>query len=389
MWFGVAFQLWADDSERSSVPAPVEVTSRQSAVPPLLRKVEDTRERLDKRGIAGNLTFVNDWSKNFRGGASSAGSFDRYSLDLSLTLDTRKLANWSGGTAFVRMKNHFGANGGDYVGDAQGFSNIDDVPRTRLYELWYEQKFFSDRLRLKAGKIDANSDFAVVQVAGDFLNSSMGYSPTIVALPTYPEPQPAVTLFVIPRSHYQVSTGFFRTLDDGNMLLLEGSRAWRIGVQELNGRFSLGAWHLTGKIPCFDGDDKDGTEGIYLVGEQTIFSRKFSNGEQRLSAFMQFGHADGDISRFTRHLGGGLVLSPLFSFRPQDSIGAAVTSARFTDSPDAGYEYPSELASEVYYKIGLTHFISVVPDVQFIHHPGGIRAQEDACVFTPRLVLSF
>jgi porin len=382
-------QLRADDSASSNASAAPN-SSHGADVVDLLHKVVHAKHSLDDKGIAGNLTFVNDWSKSFLGRANSAGSINRYSLDVSVTLDTRKSIGWSGGTGFLRLKNHFGDHGGDYVGDAQGFSNIDDVSRTRLYEFWYAQKFADDRLRFKGGKIDANSDFAVVHIAGDFLNSSMGYSPTILALPTYPEPKPGVSIFGIPKQHYQAAAGWFRASEDLNMLILEGGRDW-LAAGDLPGRFSLGMWRLTGPVPCFDGDELGSTQGIYVVTEQSIWrrTRPEPDGSQEVTAFLQYGHANGDVSPFTHHVGGGLVISGLLASRSHDAFGIAVTTVQFTNAPEAGYEHDRELVVETYYKIGLGRFVSLVPDVQFIHNPGGLLTNKDAVVVTPRLNISF
>jgi carbohydrate-selective porin OprB len=382
--FVFVMQLFAQDTNDDFQSEPREKSESTS----LLTRAEGIREHLDDKGMALGLAFVNDWSKNFRGGSSSAGSFDRYSLDLTFTLNTDKAFGWNGGTTTIHFKNHFGESGGDHVGDAQGFSNIDDVSRTHLYELWYEQKLAGDRVRAKFGKIDANSEFAVVKTAVDFLNSSMGYSPTILALPTYPEPKPAFNVFVSPLSHYQVSAGLFRTAGSGNMLLFEGARDWRIGSRELTGRSSLGMWRLSGPIACFDGDALKSTQGFYAVTEQALWKDK-SSGQKEIDAFLQLGLANGDVSRFTRHIGGGVVFQAPFASRPHDSLGIAATSARFTDEPDAGYQYEAELALETYYKVGFGRFVSLAPDVQFIHHPGGLFLQKDALVLTPRLTLSF
>lgn len=349
------------------------------------------KRSLDDKGFSANLTFVNDWSKNFRGGETSAGSINRYSLDVSVSLDTKKSIGWNGGTGFFRLKNHLGENGSNYVGDAQGFSNIDDDSRTRLYELWYEQRLGEDRVRFKAGKIDANADFAVVKAGSDFLNSSMGYSPTIMALPTYPEPKPGVNVFVVPRQHYLVSAGWFRAAGDLDMLIVEGEREWQVSHTGLDGRFSLGTWRLTGAIPCFDGDELGSTQGFYVVAEQSIWSRPRPEpaGEQRLSLFLQYGNASGDVSRFTRHLGAGFVLNGPLNSRSHDAFGMAATTVQFTPIPDAGFQYHSELATEAYYKLTLGRYFSLVPDLQLIHHPGGLLTQKDAVVLTPRVNISF
>lgn len=357
-------------------------------MPDLVQRAREFRRDMDDRGMTAGLVLVNDWSTNLRGGASSS-SFNRYSLDLSLTVDTSKLVGWHGGAASVRFKNHVGEVGGDYVGDEQGFSNIDDVSRTHLYEVWYEQRLVADRVRLKVGKVDANSSFASVRVAADFLNSSMGYSPTILALPTYPEPKPSINVFLAPKLHYQVSAGLFRTGLGGKMLLFEGGRDWTITERELGGRSSFGMWHLTGPVPCFDGDHLNGTQGYYAVAEQALWKPKDASQQKELDAFFQFGLANGDVNRFTRHVGAGVVLQSPFAGRPRDSVGIAATSARFTDEPDAGYQYHTETAIEAYYKVVLGKHFAVAPDVQFIHHPGGLLLQKNAIVLTPRLTLNF
>jgi carbohydrate-selective porin OprB len=108
-----------------------------------------------------------------------------------------------------------------------------------------------------------------------------------------------------------------------------------------------------------------------------------------VSAFLQYGNADAKVSPFTRHLGGGIVVEGLLAGRPHDAIGVAATSARFSDDPYAGFQENAETAVELYYKISVKRFLSIVPDFQFIHHPGGLRSQQDAVVLTPRLNISF
>jgi carbohydrate-selective porin OprB len=87
-------------------------------------------------------------------------------------------------------------------------------------------------------------------------------------------------------------------------------------------------------------------------------------------------------------LGGGAVLESPFAMRPNDAIGFGITSVRFTDVDEAGFERDHEVAAEIYYRVSLTRFLSLVPDFQFIRNPGGARSN-DAFVFTPRVTLSF
>jgi carbohydrate-selective porin OprB len=368
-------------------------TTSQSATgdvsgPGLLDDARQAAGIFRERGFSGQLSLVNDWSKNFFSARTAPGFINRYSLDLAVGLVGDKTLPWKGASAFVRLKHHRGDQGCEYVGDSQGFSNIDDVPRTHLYELWFQQRAFDDALRIKAGKIDANSEFAVAQNAGDFLNSSMGYSPTILALPTYPEPQPGLSAFVRVHPHYLISAGVFRTARAGPMLLLEGAREWSAGDRELDGRMSLGFWRVDGPLERFDGDRDAGAQGFYSVLEQSVWKRGGSS-EQKLSGFLQFGHANGEVSSFTHHLGAGVVLNSPFAIRPHDSAGFGGTWVKFSDDRAAGFQRSAETAFEFYYKFSIYRFFSVVPDMQYIRNPGGLIQQSDALVLTPRVNLSF
>jgi porin len=83
------------------------------------------------------------------------------------------------------------------------------------------------------------------------------------------------------------------------------------------------------------------------------------------------------------------VLTRPFSHRPHDSLGLGATWVRFSEQPAAGFQQPGEFTLEAYYKVRLTRFLSLAPDLQFIHNPGGLSSQRDCLVVTPRLSLSF
>lgn len=101
---------------------------------------------------------------------------------------------------------NWGRNGSDDAGDFQGFSNIDaDRDFFQASEYWWKQRLFGDKLRIKVGKAAANSEFAFVASAGDFINLSAGFSPTIFLLPSYPEPALGVNAFVYPTDWFYLA----------------------------------------------------------------------------------------------------------------------------------------------------------------------------------------
>jgi porin len=392
LWSVLALAQATVSSSAEQTPAELDTLNAQS--PEQSSRGTEPQELLrwmGEKGLTSQISLINDWSKNFRGGACSAGSVDRYLFKPSLTLDTGKFAGWKGGTVFASLYHRWGGNGSDYTGDAQGFSNIDATPGTGLYEAWYEQKLWGERLRVKVGRVDATTGFAFVENASDFLSSSMGYSPTIMTFPTYPEPRPGVNVFLRPADDYSLGVGVFDTAHSGALSIVEAGRRWKSGSSELPGRFSAGFWRQNGPVACLDGDSVGATQGFYFVLEQSLWGRsKLAEGsDQTLSAFLQYGHAHGDVSPFTHHLGGGLVLTRPLARRSHDSAGLGATWVRFSEEPAAGFQRSGEFALESYYKIHLTRFLSLVPDLQFIHNPGGLSCQQDSVVLTPRLNVSF
>ncbi|MBI3474318.1 MAG: carbohydrate porin [Acidobacteria bacterium] len=371
----------------SAVPGQMKPTANKS----LWSGTSYLLHSLNDHGISFQGTFVNDWSKDLRGKVDPSLGYGRQSFDLVSSIDGKKAFGWNGSTVLIRLKQHSREFGRSDDGAAQVYSNIDAPSKTMLYEFWLEQKLWSEKLRIKGGKIDANTEFATVQSAGDFLNSSMGFSPTIMAFPTYPSPRLAVLAVLHPTTSGSVGFGVFQTDGKGRLSVLEPGKTWTIsGKKELPGRVSVGYWRLDATaIPHFDGRAAGSTQGYYAVLEQALWRNSLSaRKEQRWSMFFQFGQADGQVSQLTKHVGGGATLQAPLARRSQDSLGFAFTRVAFTSAPGTG-NFTSELVLEGYYKVAIAKHVALVQDFQFLHHPGGLSSNPDCPILTPRLVVSF
>ena len=276
----------------------------------------------------------------------------------------------------------------------QGYSNIDADSQLMLYELWAQQSFFSRKLRIKAGKIDANTDFDAVPTAADFLNSSMGYSPTIMEFPSYPAPKFGVDAFVeLPYSSHLI-LGRFAT-DQGTVALAEGAHSWKSSKNANEGRAAIGLWRLHEPLVRFDGSPVSHARGFYGVLEQSLWRPSSMTPsaadapDQNVSAYVQMGNGDKRENPNTWHLGAGVVWTAPCKKRTADAAGWAVSSVRFSDALGAGFDRQHESGFEMYYKLSLTRATAIVMDTQYFRHPGGMRARPGVLFFTPRLVVSF
>ncbi|MDB5296778.1 MAG: Carbohydrate-selective porin, partial [Phycisphaerales bacterium] len=335
------------------------------------------RPRLEDRGVSLNATLTADGSLALAGGAHPRSGAYRQLFNATLTLDTERLVGLPGGTLFGSFQHQVGRDGsGSVVGDAQGFSNIDADGRTQVSELWYQQVAFGGAVRAKAGKIDANADFAAAAGAGEFINSSFGFSPTI-PLPTYPDPSAGVLVFVEPADWAYAGVGVFdgsyargvRTGENGPRTFLspgagvftigEAGVRWGIGPHKLAGRLAAGGWYLSGGIGGFDGTTRSGTAGYYVVAEQQVWKANpaAADDARGVGLFAQHGWADANLNAIAQHVGGGVAWTGSVDGRDDDVLGLGVTYAGFGDDPAVTRD--GETAVELFYKLQVTKFFSL------------------------------
>lgn len=366
------------------------------------------RTRLEDAGLTISSSFLLDLSSAWSGGQSGRAT-RRTLFDFNMTLDLERSLGWEGGTVFLDFYSTNKTGGSRDVGDFQGFSNIEtDRSLDQIAELWFEQVALDGTLRFKAGKIEANSEFAFVDSAAHFLNSSAGFSPTIFALPSYPDPAFGVVAQVFPVDTMFLSFGVFdgaatvdgvRTgtrgpssffsdeLSDDYFLIAEGGIGWELeGARP--GRFSLGVWHHTGDFDTFDGATQRGATGLYAIAEQRLWTRDLADADsdRGVYAFGQLGIADPDVSEAELHLGAGLSAMGTFHARDDDSAGVYVSWVKL--NRDAGFD-DDELVVEVFYRAMLTPAVSLTPDLQLIVNPGGDSSVDAALVASIRLEIVF
>jgi carbohydrate-selective porin OprB len=308
------------------------------------------------------------------------------------------LLGLKGGTFFGQYYFRHGRFGGDDVGDAQGYSNLDAERLSRAEEVWYEQKLLNDRLRVKFGQVDANAEFAFLESAGEFINSSAGFSPTIGSMATYPDPAVSVNLFAYPTDQFYVGGGLygenFKQLDgdsfENPFLIGEFGFTHSGSGRFAAGRLAFGGWRDTDDVDRFDGGVKSGTGGYYVVAEQMVWKEKVEEKEdaQGVSLFGQYGWADGKVNAFRQHVSLGVSIAGPIDGRDDDATGLRWSWVEMSDEPGAGFD-ANETNLEFFYKAQITPFFSVKPGLQWIHNPGGLADADNAVVGTLRASFDF
>jgi len=235
--------------------------------------------------------------------------------------------------------------------DLQGVSNIAAGPFHRWREVFYEVPLLQ-KLRVKVGKVDANTEFAVVERGADLSHASAGASQTLFTMPSYPDGALSANAFFAPGYGTSVGVGIYRLAGGGLYLVSEAGARWK---RRLEGRLAIGFWkqrdsQTVGSLPE--------SSGSYFVIEQRLIRR----GSAGLDAFARVSIADAAVAPASLHNLYGVVWSGIGT-RKNDSAGLAYM--RLLPSAN-GVVLKPETVYESYYKLPLTSFLDLKMDFQHV-----------------------
>jgi porin len=145
--------------------------------------------------------------------------------------------------------------------------------------------------------------------------------------------------------------------------------------------------------------------GFYAMAQQRVWAKGGSD-TRGISVFANFVQGDRRITRLEQIAEVGLFWTGVTSWRPQDDLGAAIGRVHVNRLVAQGAAlYNSEVAlpaglapqllqrneypMEVHYSVNVMPAITVRPNIQFIHAPGGVKERADVLVFGMHLGIQF
>ncbi|QEG02143.1 Porin B precursor [Stieleria maiorica] len=334
---------------------------------------------------------------NARGGIATKRA-TRYQglLDLLVTTDLEQLPISLPGRFMLLAQNTHGRGlTDDFVGDTQVISNIDSGDNImQVSEYWWEFALLDENITVRIGKQDLNTEFLVMDLAADFIQSSFGLSPS-AGFPSYPDPGMAAVLLAKLTDSVTLKVGFWDALGNGGgwgfsdndvtLSILEMEYRYALADGELPGTLDLGVGYQS------EGDVTPGVSlssgyGYYIQAEQLLF-RETPRQEESVQGlgifgayFPRFANGAIPISSIDDALVCGLVYTGLISGRDEDVAGAGYAWAGLNQGGTN-----EESAIEVFYKAKLTPRLTLQPDLQYISTPSGIYS--DSRVVGTRLEL--
>lgn len=368
------------------------------------------RSSLEDAGLSFAGSFYFDYQGAWSGGLSRRAVYDQL-LDLNATLDLDKAFAIPGATVFIDYMSTAGDSPSRFMGDFHGTSNLEsERSLDQIAELWWQQWLFDRRLRVKFGKVDANREFGAVEPAGEFANSGAALDTANPFIPWYPDPATGVNAFIYPSENWYIGAGFYdgslqsgvRTGARGPGTFFSPRRSNEYYTIAETGytfdslwfttatRIAGGGWYHGADFGRFDGGTESGTFGLYALLESTLWKRDPADDDDTrgLACFARYGHGDGDVNDVEHNVSGGMRLEGTFEGRDADSAGAFVSWSDLSDVRGAGYAR-DETVVDVYYRISITPFLHVQPELQFVIDPGGSADTADAVVASIRVSIEF
>lgn len=407
------------------------------------------RTDLAEAGVGLEFFYFGSVPSNLSGGIKT-GSVYQHALLLAADLDLEKLVGWKGGllhaSAVWLEGEPFSST---YIGDLNKTNLVDFPESFRLWEVYLEQKLFGDEVVLKAGLMSVDRDFIVPEqyntlASINFLNQTFFY-PTLAfnlydipgfpvgdhALPSTPYSALGALVKWQPTDAFYVQAAVYDgnpdTGDSGTDIALRSNEGalfyFETGVRSnagkgatgLPGSLKLGGWYHTDDfydvsttIGSLFGlaqapTTHEGNYGFYLLGEQMLYREGDANdpAKQGLVAFARLAAAPADRNLAEFGVDGGIVYRGLIPGRDYDTLGLAASYLRISGDirdaqraanrvlPGAFVVADYEGVVELSYKLQLAAWWTLQPSLQYVMHPGGSSAIEDAWALGVQTTLRF
>jgi porin len=381
----------------------------------------------ERLGIKFAATYISEVLGNATGGFQQGATFEGR-LNLAVDVDFNKLAGWKGLTAHANV---FVIHGdGLSRSNLQNFfvvSGIEAIPTARLYEAYFEQKFFGDKWSIRAGQLAADSEFLASKYTDVFTNASLGW-PAITSI-DLPAGGPAPPLAAVGARLYgklNDNITFLTAIFDGDsagpgvgdpqqrnryglnfrvndppLVLGEMQFSWKNVApnDDRAGTLKIGGWHHFGSFSDqrFTEDGRSiadpagsglgrmlrADDGIYSVIEQKIYAVPKSK-DRGVGVFMRTSASPFDRNLIDFYTDAGIDFIGFFDRRQNDKFGVALGYAhvsRHAQALDRDFAFfmsqpdwpvrSSEALFTASYLYEIKSGWNLLPNYQYIFRPGG------------------
>ncbi len=336
---------------------------------------------------------------------------------MGFNIDLEKLVGLPGSQMGAKVLQFNGQPSNQQAGSLQGYQGLEGpkpLNRTELYELWWRQSFFHDKLVIRFGKSVPTNDFnnvsapvpvednslAIPSVTG-VLFTPIFVNPTILGpMPGYYNSAYGTVMTFAPTHHFYINYGLFdgalatgiqTGLREGPVFnghyfnILETGYAWMLGENHSPGILAAGGWIQTGEL-YGPGIKENGAGGFYTFGSQRLWLEHPGIDNSGISAYFQFGINDSRTMIAHEYFGTGVTGFGLIPGRRDDTIGAGIAWSWL--NRDLGLR-SNEFMTQFYYQMHLIGATFLEPAVSYIPNPGDKPGLQGAVALTAQMTVLF
>jgi carbohydrate-selective porin OprB len=357
---------------------------------------------LADKGVGVALSVTEIYQQKSHGGASGHEEHGRHSgsYDLEFGFDLERILGLSGATLYVHTEGSWPRDDLDTRAIGSYFGVNADAGDNRamdVTEVWFEQAFADETLRVRLGKLDIGGGFECrgcpVSFDGSlfandetaqFLNAALGNNPTI----PMPDPGLAAVVYWNPCESWYASAGVADAMADARetgfstafggpseqFLIAETGLTPQFNSANgpLQGAYRVGIWHETGT-------DK---EGYYVTCDQMLYKENSDEEDsQGLGMFARYGDAQESTYDMGSFWSVGCQYQGLLDGRDDDIVAVGYATGDF--SQPMGFT-EDEAVIEAYYNIVVAPWISITPSIQHIINPGSGSTLDNVTVASVR-----
>lgn len=388
---------------------------------------------LANKGLNFGATYIADNIANASGGVKR-GAIHFGRLDLSVDADLDKLVGWTGGRFYANAFLIYGRGlSRNNVMNLATISEIEALPDQRLYNAYFEQSFFNDRLNIRAGQQAADVEFFDSETDDLFINGTFGW-PAIKASnlpaggPAPPIAVPGVRVKAALSDQVTAYAAVFngdpsgpgeadpQLRDHHGLAFRVNDPPWVIGQVRFNydidvggrplaGNFTPGAWKHYGSFDSqrFTTEGQSiadpggtgvpaklrGNYGIFAVIEQVLYrppevkENSTSASLPGITAFGRIAYSPPDRNLIDLYLDGGIGFVGFVPGRPLDRFGVAMAYMRISNTARhldidtqafTGIQSPvrsNETLIEMIYEAHIKPGWLIAPYLQYVFRPSG------------------
>jgi porin len=402
------------------------------------------RNMLDDSGVELSGSYTNNIAGNPVGG-KSAGFTYTDNIGFGAELNFEKLIGWQGLTLTVSGLNRSGSSlSQENIGNQFTVQQVFGGQTVMFYALAAEQKMFDDKVSLKFGRFATGDDFASSPFYWLYMNNGIDGNPQALPVNTqfsaYPWAVWAARLKIQPTPEWTAQLGVYQVSDrvfdrtyhgldwsirpnDGVLLISQfgwspeffkkpvetesdgkslasgksaGKSVAPAKMEGLPGNYWFGAYYSPWQFAQF-GTEETATNsyGFYWHADQMIF-RERPGSDQGLTLWSAFVLSpQQNIAKLPFQFNGGLAYKGLVPTRDEDQTVFGIVYGKFSRNyarsvNETGGGYPQyEMVLELGYRVQLTKFAYVQPDLQWVINPGGTGNIPNALVLGAQMGVTF